>query len=469
MTDAELRALIDSAVERATTPLIDKIAVLEKRVGELEVENAELRARIKTDSTNSSKPPSTDSPFKRKPPKEKGKRKVGGQPGHKGVTRAMIPPEKVNERRIVRPGPCSCGHDLIGIAPEGTQVRQVVEIPRIEPHVTEFTLHDVRCPSCRTLNRPVVPAEAQTGTGPQLTALAAMLVGQYRLSREAVADLLERILDMPICGATVQASCERIGEALAAPVQALAAALPDAAGVHMDETSWRVRGVLHWLWVAVSDRFSCFSVHARRGADQLTAWFPNGYGGRVHCDRWRPYEVFAQRQICWSHLQRDLQAIIDRGNAGEAAADRMLAGAKAMFATWHKFGKGELDRGGLIEATARYRVRFRRFCLAGRRQHDDRKWRAFGRDLLRQWPAVFRFIDVDGFEPTNNAAERALRTAVLWRRCSNGTRSETGTAFVGRILTAVATCKQQGRDVLGYLSEALLASRRGLSPPSLLA
>ena len=147
----------------------------------------------------------------------------------------------------------------------------------------------------------------------------------------------------------------------------------------------------------------------------------------------------------------------------------MLAGAMAMFATWHQFDDGKLDRVGLIKATARYRTRFRRFCLAGKRQSDDRKWRAFGRDLLRQWPGVFRFIDVEGFEPINNAAERALRTAVLWRRCSNGTRSETGTAFVGRILTVVATCKQQGRDVLGYLSEALLASRRGLSPPSLLA
>jgi transposase len=460
--DPEVKALIDGL--QAT------VARLEKRVSELEAENAELRSRVGKDSSNSNKPPSTDNPFKRKPPKARGARKVGGQPGHKGVTRAIIPPEKVNERRVIRPGACPCGHDLVGVSAEGKPlVRQVVEIPRIEPHVTEFLLHAVRCPACRTLNRPEVPAEAQTGTGPVLTALAAMLVGQYRLSREAVADLLARILDMPICGATVQASCERIGEALAAPMQELENALPSTESVHMDETSWKERGVLRWLWVAVSERFSCFSVHARRGIDQLNAWFPNGYRGRVHCDRWRPYEIFERRQLCWSHLERDLQSVIDRGAAGARRAEHMLAGAVAMFAIWRRFDSNELDRAALVEATSRFRLAFRRFCLAGARQREDRKWRALGRDLLRQWPAVFRFIDAPGFEPTNNAAERGLRTAVLWRRCSQGTRTERGSAFVGRILSVVATCKQQGRDVLGYLAEALLAHRSGLPHPGLLA
>lgn len=461
--DPEVKALIEGL--QAT------VARLEKRVGELEAENADLRARLGKDSSNSNKPPSSDSPFKRKPPKAKGKRQVGGQPGHKGVTRAMVPPERVNERKEIRPSMCPCGHDLAGVAPEGKpSVRQVVEIPRIEPHVTEFLLHRVRCPSCQALSAAEPPAEAQTGTGPLLTSLAAMLVGQYRLSRESVADLLARILDVPMCGATVQASCERVGDALAAPVEALEAALPSTAAVHLDETSWKERGVLRWLWVAVSERFTCFSVHARRSVAQLQAWFPKGYDGRVHSDRWRAYDVFdvERRQLCWSHLLRDLQAIVDRGGAGSARADRMLVGARAMFEHWRRLGGGEIDRAALLTATERFRKAFRRFCGDGRDQDEDRTWRALGRDLLRQWSAVFRFIDTDGFEPTNNAAERGLRTAVLWRRCTQGTRTEIGSAFVGRILSAVATCRQQGRDVLGYLAEALLAYRRGTEPPSLL-
>lgn len=468
--DPELKALIEAAVESATAPLHAEIATLRAENQTLRTENAELRSRLGKDSSNSSKPPSTDNPFKRKPPNPKGERKVGGQPGHKGSTRALIPPDKVTKQTEVRPCACGrCGRQLGDVAGAGKPlVRQVVEIPRIEPQVTEYLFQSVRCPDCHGLNEPEVPAEAQTGTGPQLTALVAMLVGQYRLSREAVADLLGRVLDVPICAATVQASCERVGEAIAEPVRDLEKALPGAQGVHMDETSWKERGVLRWLWVAVAERFSCFSVHARRGVDQLNAWFPNGYSGRVHCDRWRPYEIFERRQLCWSHLQRDLQAIVDRRGAGMRAAERMLAGAKTMFAHWHGYRDGHLDRPALLKATSRFRTAFRRFCLAGARQREDRKWRALAGDLLRQWSAVFRFLDMDGFEPTNNTAERSLRTAVLWRRCTQGSRTETGSAFVGRILSVVATCKQQGRDVLGYLSEALLAHRRGRPPPTLL-
>ncbi|MCU1422225.1 MAG: Mobile element protein [Microbacteriaceae bacterium] len=477
--ELELIAFIEAAIERVAKPLREEATALKAENQQLREanaallrENAELRARLKTDSSNSNKPPSTDSPFKRPQPnkREKGKRKAGGQPGHKGVTRAVIPPEKVNHRIEVRPSACACGTRLDGVSVEGRpQVRQVVELPPISPEVTEYTFQFVRCPCCRELNAAPVPPEAVTCTGPRLSALAATLVGQYHLSRDAAAQLLQTVLGVPICAATVQDCCTQMSDALESPTREVEEALPAAPAAHLDETSWRQSGIMHWLWIAVTARFTCFAVNRRRGKDQLLRWFPKGFGGVIHCDRWRPYEMFARRQLCWSHLERDLQAIVDRNAAGGTSAVKALAGADAMFRTWHQFKEGAITRAALREGTAAYREQFRDFCSRGRAQDADRKWRSLGTDLLRQWDAVFRFIDSEGLEPTNNTAERDLRGAVMWRRTTQGTRTEEGSLFVSRILTANGTCKIQKRGVLEYLRDALLAHRRGSLAPSLLS
>jgi transposase len=476
--ELELIASIEAAIERVAKPLREEAGTLRAENqalrtanAALSLENAELRARLKTDSSNSNKPPSSDSPFKRPQPnkREKGKRKAGGQPGHKGVTRAVIPPEKVNHRVELRPSACACGTRLEGVPVEGRpQVRQVVELPPIAPEVTEYTLQFVRCPCCRALNAPPVPPEAVTCTGPRLTALAATLVGQYHLSRDAAAELLQTVLGVPICAATVQDCCVQMSDALESPTRAVEEALPAAPAAHLDETSWRQRGIMHWLWIAVTAQFECFAVNRRRGKDQLLRWFPKGFAGVIHCDRWRPYEMFGRRQLCWSHLERDLQAIVDRNGAGGPSAVVALAGADAMFRTWHHCKAGAITRAVLGEGTAAYRVQFHDFCRRGRDQDADPKWRSLGGDLLRQWDSIFRFIDTEGLEPTNNTAERDLRGAVIWRRTTQGTRTEEGSLFVSRVLTAAGTCKIQKRSVLEYFREALLAFRGGDSVPGLL-
>lgn len=476
--ELELIASIQAAIERVAGPLRAELeelreanAALSLANGALSLQNAELRARLKADSSNSSKPPSSDSPFKRPPPgkREKGKRKAGGQPGHKGTTRAVIPPEKVNYRVDVRPSACVCGTRLDGVSVEGRPlVRQVVELPPITPEVTEYTLHFVRCPCCGELNAAPIPPEAATCTGPRLTALAATLVGQYHLSRDATAELLQTVLGVPICPATVQDCCVQMSDALESPTRAVEAALPDAPAAHLDETSWRQAGIMHWLWIAVTARFVCFAVNRRRGKDQLHRWFPKGFAGVIHCDRWRPYEMFDRRQLCWAHLERDLQAIVDRNAAGGTSAVAALAGADAMFHTWHQFKEDAITRAALSEVTAAYRTQFHDFCVRGRDQDTDPKWHSLGADLLRQWNAVFRFIETEGLEPTNNTAERDLRGAVIWRRTTQGTRTVQGSLFVSRVLTAAGTCKIQKRSVLEYFREALLAFRGGGLVPGLL-
>lgn len=466
-TIEELIALVLALQERVAKAEARATAA-EARVAVLERENAELRAKLGTDSSNSNKPPSSDSPYKAKAPIKRGLRKVGGQPGHKGMTRAWLPPERVNARRVVRADGCACGTSLAGVAATATWVRHVVELPPIEPFVTEYTFETVRCPGCGQVHAPVVPPEATTCTGPNLTALAATLVGEYHLSRDATASLLGSVLHMPICPATVQACCEQISTGLQVATAEVEAVLPSSDVVHMDETSWKQVKQLHWLWIAVGSRVTAFAINRRRGWEQLAAWFPAGFDGVVNCDRWRPYERFARRQLCWSHLERDFQAVIDAAGKGARFAPIVLAGAGAMFATWHRFKRGEVTRADLQRDTQPYRRQLQVFCTWGADQKGDRRWRALGRDLLRQWSALFLFLDVEGVEPTNNTAEQGLRSGVMWRRVSQGTRSEAGTTFVQRIMTAQANCKRQGRSVLQFLAATLMAHRSGLTPPSLL-
>lgn len=457
----DLQTLLAAAQARAESA--------EARCAALEKENADLRARLGTDSSNSSKPPSSDPPFKRKPPKPATGRKPGGQPGHKGSTRAWVEPEKVTRREVLRPPTCSCGCSLDDVAAGvGTRARQVVEIPTIKPDVVEYVFEALQCPRCGAVNQVDIPPEATTCTGPNLTALAATLVGEYHLSRDAAAALLQSVLGVPIAPSTVQDCCTRVSDALAEPKAAVDAVLGDEPELHMDETSWKQNKVLHWLWVAHGRRITAYAINRRRGADQLTKWFPNGFGGIVICDRWRPYERFKRRQLCWSHLERDLQAIIDHGGAGAADAQVALRGAEGMFTHWHRFKDGDCSRTALQHDTTDFRTRFRAFCDAGAAQNTDPKWRALGRDLVRQWDAVFRFLDAEGVEPTNNAAERSLRGSVLWRRASQGTRTKAGSEFVERMLTVIANCRRQGRSALTFTAVALRAFWAGERPPSLL-
>lgn len=468
-----------SAAEARAEAAEARAAAAEARVVELEAENArlhdrvrELESRLKQDSSNSSKPPSSDVFRRGKLTAKKTGGKAGGQKGHKGATRLAVPPERVTERKDIRPDTCgNCHRDLTGAETYGRpDVRQVVDLPTVDPVVTEFVAHSRVCPGCRHVTAAKLPPEAAYGTGPRLTAWVAALVGRYRVSRQDTADLLSAMLNVPICKGTVQACCERVSAALAEPIAELDQALKDQPRVWLDETGWRERGARRWLWIARTDRFACFAIHPRRGTAQLEAWFPGGYCGIVHSDRWSAYSYFdtVRRQLCWAHLLRDLQAIIDAGAKGVQAARDALRGAHGLFRTWHLFKRDEMARDALVAATRPFVDAFRSFCTRGAAQDKDRRWAAIGRNLLRDWTAVFRFLDTEGVEPTNNDAEQGVRGGVLWRRITQGTRSPAGSAFVARMLSAQTTCRIQDRDLVTFLHDAFVAHLCGNVVPSLL-
>lgn len=451
-------------------------------VAALTAQVREMQARLNTDSTNSSKPPSSDTdPARsrrlrnrtRSGTEKKPKRSRGGQPGHKGHHRKMLPHSEVDAVVPHYPDQCrGCGHTLTPENARGKPQRvQQWEIPPVRPTVTEHQCFRSTCPGCGTRTRAEMPADVKASAfGPRILALTTLLVGRFHLSRRSAAELLATAFGLPLSAATVQTICMRLSAALEAPTEELVEQLPGAQALNLDETGWRQNGIRHWLWVAVASTFVVFAIHRRRSRAQPMSWLTKGFLGTVMSDRWSAYRFLGaeKRQLCWAHLLRDLLAVVEAKGSGSERAQTMLEESWQMFHHWHAFESGQTTRKQMQEAVAGFRVSFHTFCETGSAQSQDKRWRALGRELVKLWPAVFHFVDEEGIAPTNNAAERAIRAGVLWRRISQGTRTNEGSLFVARILTAHATCKLQGRSLFDYLYQAASAWLGGDKAPSLL-
>ncbi len=468
----EANARADEANARAAAAEARAVAA-EARVAALEKRLAELLARLNQNSSNSHKPPSLDGPKDRKTRskrKSSSGRKAGGQPGHKGAHRALLPEEDVDRVVELRAETCSCcGMSLVGQPGHGKPMRyQQAELPPIRPVVTEFRAQAVRC-SCGEVNAAPIRRDQTWCTGPRLMAVIATLAGRYRMSRDETTALLDELLGVKLSEGTVQAVCERVSSAVTGPVSELEQALPTAFQLFLDETGWRQGKERHWLWTASCKAFTVFAIHRRRSSAQVRAWLPEGAHGIVTSDRWSAYGHLDvhRRQLCWAHLHRDLQGLVEAAPDDEELA-ALFAGMKQMFRAWRDFKSGELDRGELQTAVAPYRETLRAWSFRAADASARGKRRGLARGLKKAWPAVFQFIDVDSVEPTNNQAERALRPAVLWRKGSFGTRSDAGSRFVERILTVWATCRQQTRSLVDWVADAVTAHAHQRAGPTLL-
>jgi transposase len=255
-----------------------------------------------------------------------------------------------------------------------------------------------------------------------------------------------------------------------APAHAAAAeAVRRAPCTNTDETGWKQAGKLCRLWTAVTPGVAYFLIHARRGAAGLTALLGETITGVVTSDRWSAYHRLAvyRRQLCWAHLIRDFQAVVDRGGPSKALGEQLLCLAEDVFHRWYRVRDGTLRRASLRTYIGSQRPWLRDLLASGMRSRCA-KTAAFCGNLLEREPALWTFVRVEGVEPTNNAAERALRPAVLWRRRSFGCHSAAGCRFVERMLTVVQTLRLQERGVIDYLVEAISAHRQGLTAPNLL-
>ena len=449
-----------------------RITELEQYVAKLQARLAELEERVNQNSRNSSKPPSSDPP--NAPPRPKqlpSGRKAGGQKGHPGKGRSLQPVESVNRVVPLRPVSCaSCGALLLGEDPQPVR-HQVTELPRIEPEVIEYQQHTLTCLACGAHTRAPWPAEMPTGSfGPRTQATVGYFTGRLGVSQRDVAEILETVFHTDLGLGSIPALEQEVSAAVASPVAEAQDYVQTQPVNNVDETSWPERSQRGWLWITTTPLVTVFLLLATRSAEGAKKLLGESFQGIVGSDRWSAYNWLdpTRRQLCWAHLKRDFQALVERGGEAERIGQALLVCVEQMFSLWHRLRDGTLARGDFQTAMQPIQTRVGELLREGAQRLAQEKTGRTCAKILKLEVALWTFVRLSGVEPTNNGAERPLRRAVLWRRRSFWTQSAEGSRFVERILTVVTTLRQQNRDVLDYLTEACVAAIRGDQPPSLL-
>jgi transposase len=448
------------------------IRALEARIAALEATVQRLLEQLRMDSQNSSQPPSSDRPATRRPRRRQtpSGRKPGGQPGHQGQTRALIPLEDVEAVLPVKPTHCGhCHHPLHG-EDDHPQRHQVIELPSVQPVVTEYQLYSLVCPACGATTRAALPLGVPPGGfGPRVQATVALCTGAYHLSKRTTQDVMVELFGIPLSLGTIANLEQATVEAVAAPVAEAQTYVRTQSIAHLDETGWREARTRAWLWVAVTAWVTVFVVRLSRGAKVAEELLGERFCGILVTDRWSAYTWYPTRwrQICWAHLLRDFEAMLERGGRSQEIGDALRTQARQMFHWWHQVRDGTLTHAQFQVLMRPIRRQVARLLKAGQ-TCGVAKTEGVCREVLKVYDALWTFVRVEGVEPTNNAAERAIRLGVLWRKGSFGTQSTHGSRFVEAMMTVVATLKQQHRNVLAYMTDVCQATYLGAPAPSLL-
>src|SRR5665648_276617 len=458
----ELESEMTPAVRAFVGLLLERIAKLEARVEELE--------RGRKTPQNSSLPPSSVHPHaKPAPTKRKSKRKRGGQLGHKKHERPLIPTEDCDDVHLLKPTECRrCGGKLAGSDLEPLR-HQVWELPEIKPIVTEYQRHRLTCPCCGETTCAELPAGVPQGqSGPRLMAFTSLLIAYYRQSKRRTAEFLSTLLGQPCCPALTVKIENQVTAAVRPSYEALAAELPKQEQLNIDETGTKQENGKAWLWTFVAPKFTVFTVRATREATALTTLLGEAFHGIVTCDRAKMYWHLGRLQWCWAHLRRDFQAMIDSGDPrARYLGFRLRHATCELFEHWADYRAGKISRAALLRRMGPVRRRVECLLLRGTQcGHADT--RGTCRELYGHRAWLWTFLRHEGIEPTNNAGERSLRHAVIWRKLSFGTQSANGSRFVETMLTVVETCRQQRRNAFAFLTSAVEAHLAHQAAPSLL-
>lgn len=459
---------IDDLKGRLETALVSNAELVELNT-KLRARIKELEAQLRKNSRNSSKPPSSDGPeVPPKTSKATGKRR-GGQPGHEPNVRELIAPELCRQRYQYVPDRCRCGSTHLS-DPELHERHQVTYLPELAAPVDEHQSFARTCDDCGAKNvAPIPPEFSCSAFGPCVVALVGQLTGDYHLQKRSVVRMLRDLHGISMSLGAVCDQEQTVARAVEQPVAEVKEAVQQAAAANGDETGWRENKKRAWLWVVVTQVATVFAIARSRGGDAAKALLGADFSGILTTDRWVSYGAVNARlrQLCWAHLIRDFLSWEAYGGDGALFAKELLSGCKKMFRWWSQLKDGDLTR---AQFQARM-VRLRRELLELLEAAEvcpQAKVAGMAKQMLKLRDALFTFVDHVGIEPTNNAAERALRHAAIWRKICFGTDSERGSRYVERMLTVVATLKQQERDVRAYLTEAVRALRTNQPAPKLL-
>jgi len=450
--------------------LMAQVAEFKSQVAGLQAEVAALKLELGKHTRtpqNSSLPPSTQHPHARPAStRGKSKRKRGGQPGHRRHERALIPVEECQEVVTLKPERCRrCGTSLVG-DDESPLRHQVWELPEMKPLVTEYQRHRLSCPCCQETTCASLPPGVPTGmSGPKLIAFVALLMACFRQSKRRTALFVESILRIPCCPSLTVKHQNIVTAALRPGYEELAAGLPAQASLNGDESPTKQANTKAWLWTFVAKTFTVFAIRGSRAATAITELLGEKFAGVMSCDRAKMYWQCGRLQWCWAHLKRDFQALIDHSDPQvKRLGHDLMRPTNELFQTWSRCRDGTLTWQEFQQAMTPIRRKVDSLLLRGHGTAVD----GMCRQLFdhREW--LWTFLEVQGVEPTNNAAERSLRHAVIWRKLSFGTQSEQGSRFVETLLTTIETCRQQNLSVIDHVTRSVQNHFHKQKPPSLL-
>lgn len=454
--------------------LTEENALLRVQIAALQQQVADLLARLKQNSSNSSRPPSSDMPWngKPKPPRQPTGRKPGGQPGHKPHIRALLEPspDEAYDCLSEQCPHCMAVLDESTVVPGKEVLRQVVEVIS-QPSVQNYyqALHN--CPKCGKNSRAPMPDQAPpTAAGPRLQAIITMLISQCHLSRADTKEAIKQMFGVDLSVGAIHAVTERAAVGVKPAVQEVAQALIAAATKHCDETGWRHCNKRAWLWVVTNPEIGAyFHIDERRNRQAFAQLLPELHG-IIHTDRWGVYDIISAvlHQLCHAHLRRDMQALVDcKGSAGDLGTE-FLAASDAMFKVWNRFKAGTIDRPTLQAEMEPVQADWLELATRAK-AHAHKKVRALGKDLIKQWDSLWPFVHYDATEPTNNHAERIVRPSVMLRKTNGGTHSLIGSDFVSRLQSVIATAKCQRLNLVDWLTSVFKALWAPVQLPRLLA
>jgi transposase len=442
-------------------PVREYIIYLERLIGQMqqrleavEKRTEKLEARTRMNSQNSSKPPSSDSPFNRQKKKtKKSKTKRGGQKGHKGYQQQTLNPTNTIS---LLPENCICGK--LALDPDSIEpfyTHQHIELPKIQLDVTHFILHRGKCQCCGKTVKATVPADLRSGYGPRLSAVICELSGSHGASRQTVQDFCQSVLGLPISTGGIQRIIDRSSAAIKPIYDAIGshARQQDVNGI--DETSWFKCGKLHWLWTMANSVVAFFMIHPHRSKEAFLQLIAD-WKGILISDHYGVYVNWInKRQACLAHLIRKAKALTQMKDKSTKTFGQSILKQLQLLCHWAKKPPDEKQWTDFYSEL---------LLLLMLHEGGDDPAGELARSIARQLESLWVFLDEDGVEPTNNRSERALCFAVLWRKRSHGTQSDKGNRWVERILSLKQTCRMRALPVFPILVNAIDAYFKDQSP-----
>ena len=360
-----------------------------------------------------------------------------------------------------------CGEGLVGSDPDPIR-HQVWDLPEIEPIIVEYQRHRRTCCGCGTTTCAALPPGVPTGQfGARLLAFTGLLMGHFRQSKRRAALFLSDLLNMPCCPAATVKMQNRVAEALEKPYEDLKAQLGNEPQLFMDESPTKQANQKAWLWAAVASTYAVFAIFASRAATALPKLLGDQFCGIINCDRAKMYWQAKRLQWCWAHLKRDIQSLIDHhDHQVKRLGFDLKRPIEVMFVLWHKYKSGSISWEAFQSDMQPVRTEVNSLLLRGVAS-ENKRLIGMCRELYNHREWLWTFVDIQGIEPTNNTAERALRPAVIYRKLSFGTQSQAGSRFIERMLTVCETCRLQKRSVFQWLTTAVEAKLHNRPAPTL--